>query len=126
MLNNSTIEAAAQRLAAAASSPSMVILFGSYARGTADEGSDLDLMVIERDLGDRSAEYLRLMLALGRISPGVGCDLLLYPQSEFERRSQVPGAKARCCMTAWLEEARHLLRLSEAVAAGLPDLWHPR
>ena len=91
MLNNSKIEAAAQRLAAAASSPSMVILFGSYARGTADEGSDLDLMVIERDLGDRSAEYLRLMLALGRISPGVGCDLLLYPQSEFERRSQVPG-----------------------------------
>ena len=91
MLDESTIQRAAERLACAASSPSRVILFGSYARGTADAGSDLDLMVIEQSLADPGAEYLVLMQALGRVAPGVGVDLLLYPQGEFERRSQVPG-----------------------------------
>ena len=91
MIDIKTIQAAAARLAAAASSPSRIILFGSYGRGTADEGSDLDLMVIEREVADRAAEYMRLMDALGRVAPGVGVDLLIYPLSEFERRSQVPG-----------------------------------
>jgi len=47
MLADETIRSAVDRLIAAASSPARVILFGSYARGTADEGSDLDLMVFE-------------------------------------------------------------------------------
>ena len=68
-----------------------VILFGSYGRGTPDPGSDLDLMVIEQDVTDKAAEYMRLMDALGRVAPGVGVDLLIYPLSQFERRSQVPG-----------------------------------
>ncbi len=34
-----------------------MILFGSYARGTATEDSDLDLMVIEKELPDKAAEY---------------------------------------------------------------------
>jgi predicted nucleotidyltransferase len=91
MLDMNTIRAAAARLAAAASSPSRVIVFGSHARGTANEGSGLDLMVIERELIDQAEEYLRLREALGRVAPGVGVDLLLYPLAEFERRSQVPG-----------------------------------
>jgi predicted nucleotidyltransferase len=89
MIDMETIQAAVVRLAAAASSPSRVILFGSYGRGTADEGSDLDLMVIERELTDKAAEYLRLRKAVGGI--GTGVDLLIYPLAEFERRSQVPG-----------------------------------
>ena len=89
MLDMQTIQAAADRLAAAASSPARIILFGSYGRGDADEGSDLDFMVIERELGDKAGEYMRLMDALGRV--GTGVDLLIYPQAEFERRSQVPG-----------------------------------
>lgn len=91
MLEMEEIRAAADRLAAAASSPARVILFGSYARGTAEEGSDLDLMVVEREVCDRAAEYLRLRGAIGRVAPGVGVDLLIYPQAGFERRSQVPG-----------------------------------
>ncbi len=91
MIDMETIQAAAIRLANAASSPSRVILFGSYGRGTADEGSDLDFMVIEQELTDKAAEYMRLMDALGRVAPGVGVDLLIYPLSEYERRSQVPG-----------------------------------
>ncbi len=91
MLDTEAIQTAVNRMVAAATSPIRVILFGSYARGTADEGSDLDLMVIEQELPDKAAEYLRLRSALGRIAPGVGVDLLIYPRAEFERRSQVPG-----------------------------------
>ena len=77
-----TIHAAA-RLVAGASSPARVILFGSYVRGDEDEGSDLDLMVVEREVPDRAAECMRLMDAVGRVAPGVGLDLLIYPLSEF-------------------------------------------
>jgi predicted nucleotidyltransferase len=91
MLSQEAIQAAVERLVAAASAPVRVILFGSYGRGTADSGSDLDLMVIEREVADRAAEYMRLMDALGRVAPGVGIDLLIYPLDEFERRRQVPG-----------------------------------
>ncbi len=91
MLDMEAIRAAAARLAAAASSPSRVIVFGSYGRGTAGENSDLDLMVVERDIADKADEYLRLMDALDRAALDIGVDLLLYPLAEFERRSQVPG-----------------------------------
>lgn len=91
MLDAEAIQSAVKRMVAAASGPSRVILFGSYARGTAGEGSDLDLMVVEHELADRAGEYLRLREALGRVAPGIGVDLLLYPLAEFERRSQVPG-----------------------------------
>ena len=91
MLDQQAIQSAVDRLVAAASTPLRVILFGSYGRGTADSGSDLDLMVIEREVPDRAEEYMRLMDALGRVAPGIGVDLVIYPLSEFERRSQVPG-----------------------------------
>ncbi|MGH6635429.1 MAG: nucleotidyltransferase domain-containing protein [Gammaproteobacteria bacterium] len=68
-----------------------MILFGSYARGTADEGSDLDLLVIEREIPDKADEYTRLRDALGRLAPGIGVDLLLYQEYEYAQRSQVPG-----------------------------------
>ena len=89
MLQPDQLAQAAQRVVAAASRPATVIVFGSYARGDADEGSDLDLIVVEPDLVDKGAEYLRLKAALGRM--GVGVDLLLFSRHDFERRSQVPG-----------------------------------
>lgn len=91
MLDMDTIRAAAARLAAAASSPSRIIVFGSYGRGTATENSDLDIMVVEQEIADKAGEYLRLMDALDSSAIDIGVDLLLYPRSEFERRSQVPG-----------------------------------
>ncbi|MDP2827235.1 MAG: nucleotidyltransferase domain-containing protein [Sulfuricellaceae bacterium] len=89
MLTTQELNATVQRIIGNVSQPSKVILFGSYARGDADEGSDLDLMVIEQDLPDKAAEYLKLKQAIGRI--GVGVDLLLFSEYEFQRRSQVPG-----------------------------------
>jgi predicted nucleotidyltransferase len=89
MLEPAQLAQAAERVAAAASRPATVIVFGSYARGDATEASDLDLVVVEPELPDKAAEYLRLKAAVGRI--GVGVDLLLFARPDFERRSQVPG-----------------------------------
>lgn len=89
MLKPDQLAHAARRVADAASRPATVIVFGSYARGDATEASDLDLVVVEPELIDKAAEYLRLKAAVGRI--GVGVDLLLFARPDFERRSQVPG-----------------------------------
>ena len=89
MLAPQTILEAAHRAAAAAESPLQVFVFGSYARGDADEGSDLDLLVVEREVHDKAAEYLKLHRAVGSV--GVGVDVLVFSREEFERRSQVPG-----------------------------------
>lgn len=89
MLSEQTILAAAKRAAAAASRPASVWLFGSYARGDADDLSDLDLLVIEDEVTDKAGEYLRIHKAIGTL--GVGVDVLVFSSSEYERRSQVPG-----------------------------------
>lgn len=91
MIAAETLRSVVDRLANAASSPARVILFGSYARGTATEDSDLDLMVIEKELPDKPAEYLRLRLrrAVGGI--GIGVDVLVYSEEEALLRGQVPG-----------------------------------
>lgn len=89
MLNPQAILDAARRAAGAASCPAEVLLFGSYARGDADAGSDLDLMVIEEHVDDKTAEYLKIHRAVG--SMGVGVDIVVISREDFERRRQVPG-----------------------------------
>lgn len=86
MLDTSSIQQATQRLVAQAKHPVKVILFGSYARGDATEDSDLDLLVIQKDIPDSSEEYVRLRTALGSL--GVGVDLLLLTEAEFEKRRE--------------------------------------
>ena len=44
--------------------PDKVILFGSYARGDAGPGSDLDLLVVEKELTHPRREMVRLRCAL--------------------------------------------------------------
>lgn len=82
------IQAAVERIVTTAH-PSKVILFGSYARGDADAGSDLDLMVVENEVRDKGQEMLKLYRTVGYI--GIGVDLLVYSEKEIERRGQVPG-----------------------------------
>ena len=88
MLDEQTVQQVVARIVAAAR-PSRVILFGSYGRGDADPGSDLDIMVIKPHVSNRYEEMIRLRKAVGSI--GAGIDLLVYSEAEYERRSQVPG-----------------------------------
>ena len=86
MLTPAHVHAIAHRLAAAAHSPLKVIVFGSYGRGDATEDSDLDVLIVERDIPDHTTEYLRLREVIGSV--GVGVDLLLLPLNEFTRRRE--------------------------------------
>jgi uncharacterized protein len=62
-----TIDRAGRALIDAASAPAKVILFGSRARGDANDRSDFDFLVVERDVADRFAEMVRLGQVLGRL-----------------------------------------------------------
>lgn len=88
MISEDNIQQAVKRLVEAAK-PCKVIMFGSYARGDADESSDLDLMVIESKVENVGEEMIRLHKAVGDV--GVGVDVLIYSEEEASRRSQVPG-----------------------------------
>ena len=62
--------------------PEKVILFGSYARGSSDRYSDLDLVIIKRTRKrflDRIKEVIRI------IKPRFGVDILVYTPDEFRR-----------------------------------------
>jgi predicted nucleotidyltransferase len=59
------IDRAGRALIEAAPTPAKVILFGSRARGEANDGSDFDFLVIEETVPDRLAEAVRLRDALG-------------------------------------------------------------
>jgi predicted nucleotidyltransferase len=83
------IEEVVRRIAEAAK-PLKVILFGSRARGAASAESDLDLLVIEREVPDRYVEMIRLNGALRGLI--IAADILVIGAREFEERSQMPGS----------------------------------
>jgi predicted nucleotidyltransferase len=83
------IERAGRALIDAAPTPAKVILFGSRARGDADEGSDFDFLVIEDEVENRLAEAVRLRRALGDFNAPV--DLIVMDAALAERRAKVRG-----------------------------------
>jgi predicted nucleotidyltransferase len=78
--------------------PDRIILFGSQARGTANEHSDVDIMVI-CPVND---DYDSLTLAMYRALRGLGIakDIVILTPEEFECDRRIPGTVAR---PAWLE-----------------------
>jgi uncharacterized protein len=83
------IERAGRALIDAAPAHTKVILFGSRARGDADEGSDFDFLVIEDEVENRLAEAVGLRRALGDFDAPV--DLIVMDAALAERRAKVPG-----------------------------------
>ena len=83
------IERAGRALIDAASAPAKVILFGSHARGDADEGSDFDFLVIERQVEDRLAESVKLRHALRGLR--VPVDVIVMDEALAARRAKVKG-----------------------------------
>ena len=78
--------------------PTRIILFGSQARGTADNHSDVDLLVICAVEGNRRP----LMVAMDRALKGLGIarDIVVLTPEEFEMDRHIPGTIAR---PAWLD-----------------------
>lgn len=69
--------------------PAKVILFGSMARGDADAGSDIDLVVLHDDAAtpddDRWAEQLLELSSGVRRWTGNDCDVLAFSSKEWTR-----------------------------------------
>lgn len=91
------IERCGHVLAEAAASPARVIVFGSYARGTADADSDLDFLVIEQHVDDRTGEAVRLRRALPPL--GVPVDVLVMSEEHAAKRAQVKGSTVARALT---------------------------
>ncbi len=74
--------------------PEAVILFGSQARGTADERSDVDLLVLRRmESGeDRSLVWLDMERSLWGLR--IGRDIVLMTPEEFASKKLMPGSVA--------------------------------
>ena len=83
------IDRAGRALIDAAPAPAKVILFGSHARGEANDGSDFDFLVIEETVPDRLAEAVRLRDALGDFNAPV--DVIVMDAALAERRARVRG-----------------------------------
>jgi predicted nucleotidyltransferase len=85
-MNPIEIDGAIRRLTSAVQ-PTRVVQFGSSTRGDGDERSDIDLLVVLREVDDRAAETVRL-LDLLRPLP---VDLLVCSEEEVEEWGHLPG-----------------------------------
>ena len=97
MINEQTLSEIARRLVDHFH-PHKIILFGSQARGTADEHSDIDILVICQFKGDRFGLMLDMYDALQGMK--LAKDIIVLTPEEFDRDRQIPGTIAR---PAWKE-----------------------
>ena len=84
MLSQKDIHETVEKIVLKARSPARIVVFGSYGRGEATEDSDLDLLVVEKSFDNFTNEYVALRKAIGSI--GVGVDLLLISEKDYEQR----------------------------------------
>jgi predicted nucleotidyltransferase len=103
MVPADVIELAGQRLAAAARQPARVLLFGSHARGDAGPDSDLDFLVIERDVANRHAEMVRLGREVASL--GVPIDVLVVSEAYAEEWGGVKNTVVHAALTEGREFA---------------------
>ena len=82
VIDRNTIDEAARRLLEAAPDGSLVYLFGSYARGDADEGSDVDFLVVEPEVDDWVHEAARLRETLVGLRMAV--DVIVVSRKDFD------------------------------------------
>jgi predicted nucleotidyltransferase len=73
--------------------PEKIVLFGSYARGTAGPDSDVDLLVIKPVTGSRRAERVAMRTALRGM--GIAKDIVLVTPEEAEESGELVGTVVR-------------------------------
>jgi uncharacterized protein len=91
VIPQSKIQEAVQVLVETAK-PKQVILFGSYARGEANEASDLDFLVIKDKVEDYDEETVDLELAL--LPLGISKDILLASTKDVREWGHLTGSGA--------------------------------
>ena len=89
MISEDTIRQAVATLVAVAN-PQRIVLFGSHARGDAGPDSDLDLLVVEKEVPHRAQEMVRLSRALRPLR--VPVDVLVVTEEELQRYGDEPGS----------------------------------
>jgi uncharacterized protein len=80
VFDDAVIQEAGRRMLEAAPPETRVILFGSHARGEANEHSDLDFLVIEPSVHDVIDESVRLRRALNGLD--VFADVVVVSEDE--------------------------------------------
>ncbi len=87
MISEKAIREAITRLVQKAM-PEQIFLFGSYARGDFRDTSDLDFLVIKREVKSRRKETVALYDAVR--SMRIPVDILLISQATFDKWADVP------------------------------------
>ena len=97
MLTEDAIAEAGRTLARAASSQARVMLFGSWARGEPSADSDLDFLVIEREVASKIEEMVRLRDALPPL--GVPVDVLVFSEEQAAKWGHVAGTVVHAALS---------------------------
>ncbi len=71
-------------------------MFGSYARGDADEDSDVDFLVIEPRVQSRHAEMVRLRAALQPLR--IPVDILVVTEEQVREIAHIPGTTVHAAL----------------------------
>ncbi len=88
MITDEQIREAVRRLVETGK-PEKILLFGSYARGDAGEKSDLDFLVVKREVKSRRKEMVRLHDAIRPLR--IPVDILVISSGKFDEWSKIPG-----------------------------------
>jgi uncharacterized protein len=92
VIDDAVIRHAVEVLILAAPSGSQVILFGSYAEGTARADSDIDFLVVEPRAKERFSEMVRLSRLLGDML--IPADVIVVSREYFDRYRNTPNTIA--------------------------------
>jgi predicted nucleotidyltransferase len=92
MISNQILDEVSRRLVEKFH-PEKIILFGSHARGTADNHSDVDLLVISAIKEKRRKLMVDMRNVLNEFE--YAFDLIILTREEFERDSKIPGTVGR-------------------------------
>lgn len=101
--SNQLIERIPDRVAEMSSVPAKIVLIGSYARGNANDQSELDLIVLHKEAIDCASEFRRLITEIQSLVTNV--NLILTQDEEFEWRSLVGGT-----LPYWAKQEGRVLR----------------
>lgn len=94
--DSTTIERAGKALIEAVAAPAKVMLFGSHARGDAEDRSAFDFLVIEQDVEDRFGEMAKLNTMLGHML--IPAEVVVVSEEEVRRLGSVKGSLIHTAM----------------------------